>query len=99
MAPRKRVAREPSIMLAGSATAATLMPAMSKPQLLRVLVEPPETSAMNRVQFPLGLTPLKEVNRAEGLVESKVAPEEVGGMFRPSGRQLAPPVMLPPCNW
>src|ERR1051325_5127257 len=88
MAPRNRAAKEPSTTLPGSATAATLIPAMSNPQLLRTLVEPPDTSATKRVQFPLGLMPLKEVNRAEGLVESKVAPEDVGLMFRPSGRQL-----------
>src|ERR1043166_9526891 len=69
MAPRNKAAKEPSTTLPGSATAATLIPAMSNSQLLRTLVEPPDMSATKRVQFPLGFMPLKEVNRAEGLVE------------------------------
>ena len=58
---------------------------MSKPQLVTVLTSPPDTSAMNSVQLPLASCPVNEFNSADGAVALKVACDDSGLMFRPSG--------------
>ena len=58
---------------------------MSNPQLVTVLTSPPDTSAMNNVQLPFAFSPLNELSSAVGDVALKVAPDDSGLMFRPSG--------------
>ena len=68
--PRNSTATEPSTRLAGSGT-----DAMSKPQLVTVLTSPPDTSAINNVQFPLGFSPLNELN---GVVDGVELRDRIG---------------------